>query len=101
MTETTAKKGMLKFKKGFNKTDFDYDYIENIPYNDTISVRNLIKGLQAEDMNIKLENKELKEKLQEALKHNSRLDQKIDSLELAIYEIKTQYYEALKGVITR
>jgi hypothetical protein len=101
MTETTAKQGMLWYKKGYGKNDFEYAYLEDIPYNANLSVRNLIKGLQAEDKNLKLENEVLKKQLIEVSKSNATLDEKLKLLETTVEEIKTKYYEALKGVITR
>ena len=34
MTRTTAKKGMVEYKKGHAKEDFDFGYLSDINYDD-------------------------------------------------------------------
>lgn len=45
MTKTTAKLGMLEYKIGYSHNEFDFDFIENIPYNDKILVKHLVSKL--------------------------------------------------------
>ena len=55
MTKTTAKKGMLSFKSGYGRDEFDYDYIAEIAYNEKILVKHLVQKLNdADDDNKKL-----------------------------------------------
>ena len=101
MTETTAKPGMIRYKEGHTKDTFKYGYLEDIPYNASVSVRNIIKGLESSDKNIELENKSLKEELNKQKIKQEAQDEVIKKLIDQVNKIEMKYYEALKGVITR
>lgn len=101
MTRTTAKPGMVEHKVGHGMKDFDFAYIEEIPYNDKISVRNVVKGLEAKDKALELENKSLRESISNLEKENVIIKEKVSQLEALILKVETAYYEALKGVISR
>jgi hypothetical protein len=45
MTKTTAKKGMIEFKTGHAKLDFDYDYLQSINYDDKRKLKEVIETL--------------------------------------------------------
>ena len=101
MTRTTAKPGMIEFKDGYSGKDFKYGYIEDIAYNDKLSIRNVVKGLEAKDKALELENKELAEKISKLEQENAIMEKKISKLDELIHKVETAYYEALKGVISR
>jgi len=58
MTETTAKKGMTRYKKGHSKNEFDYDFLQSINYDDKRLLKEVIETL----FNV---NKSLGEKINE------------------------------------
>lgn len=101
MTDTTAKKGMIKYKKGYDKEGFDYAYLEEIPYNENLSVRNVVKGLESKDKTLELENAELKRELLGHRKLIESMEIKFSQLAVEVEDVRMKYYEALKGVITR
>lgn len=65
MTRTTAKKGMVEYKKGHAKEDFDFGYLSTINYDD---------------------NRELKEVVETLFSKNKSLEKQIDVLTTALNE---------------
>lgn len=61
MTETTAKKGMTRFKTGHGKNDFDFDYLQALNYDDKRTLKQVIETLFTEIKRLK-EEVELKDK---------------------------------------
>lgn len=101
MTRTTAKVGMVEHKVGHGMKEFDYAFIEDIAYNDKISVRNVIKGIDAKHKNLDATDKELNDMICKLQDENVILKEKVSKLEELILKVESAYYEALKGVISR
>ena len=45
MTRTTAKKGMVEYKKGHAKEDFDFGYLSDINYDDKRELKEVVETL--------------------------------------------------------
>ena len=89
MTKTTAKKGMLQFKSGHGKEDFDYNFIKDIPYGGSDkTVDEIIKGFMSE-----LET-DYKRRLEKMNEH-------IDKLENELTTLRNAYENVIKGVLQR
>jgi len=87
MTETTAKKGMLKYKKGHSKNDFDYGYLQEINYDDKRLMKEVIetlfsvnKSLGKEIEQIKLDRAEFMVKYNELKKEHDRMLKDVKAL---------------------
>lgn len=59
MTETTAKKGMVRYKIGYTKSEFDFDYLQSINYDDKRTLKVVVETLFRENANLKKEMAEL------------------------------------------
>lgn len=83
MTKLTAKKGMVKYKVGHGKEDFDYAFLEDIPMNkDLISLKTVLETItnQVRD-EFKLEVDKLREEhLNEVKVLNERLDKQNETI---------------------
>lgn len=69
MTETTAKKGMVRYKKGHSKLEFEFGFLNEINYDDKRTMKEVVETLFGKID--KLENlvKEL------SVQHKDRIDQ--------------------------
>jgi predicted nucleic acid-binding Zn-ribbon protein len=84
MTETTAKKGMVKYKKDHAKESFDFDYLQEINYDDKRSLKQVVETL-----------------FSAIKKQNELLEQQAHEFEARIKEIQEQHtkdMEQLKAV---
>lgn len=86
MTETTAKKGMVRYKTGHSKNDFDFDYLSSINYDDKRTLKQVIETLFTE-------NKNLNEKIETAEKEFS---EKLDSLKKEYDDQFTKFEETFE-----
>lgn len=74
MTETTAKKGMVKYKTGFSKNDFDYDFLSQVNYDESRKLVSVIEALfgkiksleEAIDKNFKTQNEKVFKVIEES-----------------------------------
>ena len=87
MTETTAKKGMVRFKKGHSKLEFDFGFLNEINYDDKRSMKevvetlfNEIKSLKDEVSKIKVDRDEFYAKYQELQIEHDRMLVDVKSL---------------------
>lgn len=101
MTKTNAKKGMIPYKKGYSKDDIEYDFIMNVPYSENVGMRNIIEGLRADINNLQAEKITLTKGIDKLASKIDQLENIIDGQNEVIETVKTQYYEALKGVLGR
>lgn len=101
MTKTNAKKGMIPYKKGYNKDDIDYDFILNVAYDESQSVRTKVEGVRSEIANEKAERVSLGDKVANLELENNQLKKTVGMLESKIQELETKYHEALRGLISR
>jgi len=91
-TELTAKKGMIHYKSGHGKLDFDYAFIKDILYDGEITLDELLNKIV----------EEYDEKQSELV---SNLSEKFDSYkqetDKKILKLEKALEESLKGLITR
>ena len=89
MTKTTVKKGMLTYKSGYGKDDFDYNFIEEMAYNEKILVKHLVHKLNdADEKNEKAITK-LNDELVETNKINQALRDELDTLKETVNQLLT------------
>ena len=88
MTKLTAKKGMMKYKIGHGKEDFDYDFMCNIPYDEHTKLSDVLKTIK-EDLR-----DEFQRKTAELEEENRQMKNELNTL-------RTAFENTLKGVLTR
>jgi hypothetical protein len=101
MTRTTAKKGMLEYKAGHSKDQFDFDYLANLPYNEKILVKHLIDKLNDADYDNNKLIVALKEQVDTQDSLIKSLSLELENAKKSIKEIEQKYIEIIKGLITR
>ena len=101
MTKQNARKGMIPYKKSYGRDDIDYDYIENIPYKENVSTRDIVEGLRADIHNGKVDNMELQNQLSATKEAVILLERENKQIKKEIAELRDQYHTALKGVLSR
>jgi hypothetical protein len=60
-TETTAKKGMVKYKKGHSKLELDYGFLNEINYDDKRQLKEVVETLFGKIKELEKLNKSLEE----------------------------------------
>jgi TolA-binding protein len=101
MTKTNAKRGMIQFKSGLSKESFDYGFVKDANYDDGLSVYNVVAELRKKDIEHAHAHEGLTDQVKSLQLENKKLNDVITALEARITKVESQYYEALKGVITR
>ena len=88
MTETTAKKGMVRVKTGHTKNDFDYAFLKDINYDDRelgVVIETLFGNIKA----LKEENTKLREDCEAFKKDYETLKDEHDRMLLDVKSMKT------------
>ena len=90
MTETTAKKGMVRFKKGHSKLEFDFGFLNEINYDDKRTMKEVVETLFGKID--KLENlvKEL------SIQHKDKVDQLEKEYNERLERIETAFEQNIK-----
>ena len=89
MTETTAKKGMVRYKNGFTKNDFDYDFLDKINYDDKRTLKEVVETLFREIKTLKEENTQIKMDRDEFMKKYQTLEIEHDRMLNDVKSLKT------------
>lgn len=79
MTETTAKKGMVKYKNGHSKLEFDYGFLNEINYDDKRQLKEVVETLFGKIKGLEELNKYLEETFKNRIdqlekEYNERLE---------------------------
>ena len=88
MTRLTAKKGMMEYKSGHGKEDYDFAYMKDIPYDDKHTL-SLHHSKMEENMNKVLDDK------------CKALQTALDDLTKKYEDLRKTFEETLKGWMTR
>lgn len=95
MTETTAKKGMTRYKTGYSKSDFNYDYVASVNYDEKRTLKQVIETLFNE-------NKSLKEKLVETENNfNEQIEQIKQNYDDKFTKLNETFEQNIKDFLTR
>lgn len=89
MTETTAKKGMVRFKSGFSKNDFDYDFLSQVNYDDSRKLVNVIEALFGEIKSMKETINAMKVDRDKFMAKYQTLEIEHDSMKTDVKSLKT------------
>jgi hypothetical protein len=92
MTETTAKKGMVRFKVGYSKSEFDFGFLSSINYDDTRKLKQVIETLFTENTNLKEQITTMAEEFNTAFtEYKAVVDKKLDNFD-ATFETNIHDY---------
>ncbi len=80
MTETTAKKGMVHYKNGLSKTDFDFGFLKDINYDDKRTLKEVVETLFNLGKGYEKEIEAMKMKLDFVEKENLELKNEVKKL---------------------
>lgn len=100
-TRTTAKRGMVEYKVGDGRDKFDYGFIEELDYNDKLTVKALIQALDQNTEKAHEYIAHLEKRLKQAEAKNDALERSVRLLADEIKDTKTKTLEAIRGLITR
>ena len=90
MTETTAKKGMVRFKKGHSKLEFEFGFLNEINYDDKRTMKEVVETLFNEIKSLKELNKSLDEN------YKNRIDQLEKEYNERLERIETAFEQNIK-----